>query len=890
MTLEQGRGRHARSIAQSPGAREPAPGDAGDAAARRATPSIIQARVAAMRIAVFAALGVAVAGLAPADAQGVVRRFVEEPTAGLALPTTPLAGEHDARAVVANPGGLALIRGSELALALDLEDAAVADGAGPGLGAYWARSIGGRILPRLGIGAAVEWLRPPRDQLAVDPRRPFRVSLGLAAPLSPSLGAGLAWHHFRGDGALDGVDAIDLGASWRAGGQLAIGAVVRDLATRAIGGAPVQRRYELEGVVRPLGSDALEAALGGRLGETRGDLDGWVRGSWRVARGWYVQGQLETRALHVLADAGAGPVEHGERDARATLGLELSFGSYGVTSLVTGVRDDAGASHVLGGTVVVRASTVGPASVLGMPDHIERLEIGGAIGARELTQLVVRLRTIAADPTAKAIVVTFDGASAGWAALEELRDELVRVRGAGKRVFAYMVSGTGRDYYVASAAHKIYLDPAGGLRLVGMAGTSTYFRGAFDALGIVPQFEKIAEYKSAPEQFTEIGPSEPAARMRNEMFDSLWQRWVATIAEARHLTADQVRAVVDAGPYTAGTLARDTALVDAVAGPEKISELIVHEVGYLPVASPAPSRPERWQRPGIAVVYVEGDITDGASRSVPLLGQSLAGGETLIQAVAAARNDPRVGAIVLRIDSPGGSALASELIAREVFATRGVKPILCSMSNVAASGGYFVAAGCDLIFAEPMTITGSIGIFTGKFDVGGLARKLGITTETFKRGKRADVESMFRPYTDDERAVVKDGLRYAYGRFVGAVAEGRGLPGAAVDAVGRGHVWTGDQALPLRLVDKLGGLGDAIDEAKRRIGVAAATEVQLYELPAVPSSLLGAISQLLGVSAEAPASLADLPALRALVRGVPVSLLASPGVAQARLPFDIVWE
>src|SRR4029077_16521397 len=141
-------------------------------------------------------------------------------------------------------------------------------------------------------------------------------------------------------------------------------------------------------------------------------------------------------------------------------------------------------------------------------------------------------------------------------------------------------------------------------------------------------------------------------------------------------------------------------------------------------------------------------IVDGKSQSVPVIGQTLAGGETLIDALAAARNDPRVGAIILRIDSPGGSALASELISREVFATRGVKPILCSLSNLAASGGYFVAAGCDMIFAEPMTITGSIGIFTGKFDLAGLAAKLGITIDTFKRGKHADLESMFRPYTD----------------------------------------------------------------------------------------------------------------------------------------------
>jgi protease-4 len=840
-----------------------------------------------MRIVTIAVLSAS----ATASAQGVDRRYVEAPTQGMAHPAAPLAGEHDARVVVVNPGGLSLVRGHELALALGVEDPDVATSAGQGFGAFWAASLGGRLLPRLGVGLGLEWLRPSRGQLEPDPGEPFRLTLGVAAPLGRNAGVGVAWHHFHGDGVQGGVDAFDLGLSLRFGSYLAAGAVVRDVATSSIAGVPVQRRYEAEGVVRLLGSDALEAGFGGRIGEIRGDVDAWVRGSLRVSRGLYLHGGLETRELQVLAGTGIGTEERGGRDVRATLGIELSFGRFGVTSLATGLRDEAGKDHVLGGTVVLRASSTGAPSLLGTPDHIERVDLAGTIGARALTAIVMRLRTIARDPTAKAVVVTFDGASGGWATLEELRNELVRVRGAGKKLFAYMVSGTGHDYYVATAANKIYIDPAGGLRLVGMAATTMYFRGAFDQFGIRPQFEKIAEYKSAPEQFTEIGPTVIAARMRNDLLDSLWDRWVTTVADARHLTKGQVRALVDAGPYTAGDLASDAKLVDAVAGPDKISQLITRELGaILPVTSPAAERPERWDRPGVAIVYVEGDITDGRSQTVPLLGQSLAGGQTLIHALTAARSDPRVGAIILRIDSPGGSALASELVAREVFATRGVKPILCSMSNLAASGGYFIAAGCDLIFAEPMTITGSIGIFYGKFDVGGLARKLGVTTETFKRGKRADLESMFRPYSDEERAVLKDKLRYLYGRFVGAVAEGRGIKQDEVDAIGRGHVWSGAQAMPIKLIDRFGGLGDAIDEAKRRMGIADATKIQLYELPSQQAGLLGTLGSLLGVHAEDTLSITELPVIKELVRGVPASVLVAPGVAHARLPFDISWE
>jgi len=516
----------------------------------------------------------------------------------------------------------------------------------------------------------------------------------------------------------------------------------------------------------------------------------------------------------------------------------------------------------------------------------------GDSAARELTQLVLRWRATARDDNAKAVIVMFDGVGGGWATLQELRAELLRVKTAGKKVFAYMVSGTGRDYFIATAANKIYVDPAGGLRLVGMAGTTMYFRGAFDQVGVAPQFEKIAEYKSAPEQFTEVRPTETAAKMYDELYESLWQQWLAGVAEGRKLSVDEVKALVDAGPYSAGDLAKDQKLVDAVAPPDKISSLIVAEIGRAyPVEGPPTERPERWKRPGIAIIYVDGDITDGKSQSIPLIGRKLAGGETLVAAISAARSDPRVGAIILRIDSPGGSAVASELVSREVFATRGVKPILCSFSDLAASGGYFIAAGCDTIFTEPMTITGSIGIFYGKFDLGGLIKKLGIATFTHKRGIHSDMESLFRPFTDDERKVLLDKLTYMYSRFVGAVSEGRKLTKEQVDGLGRGHVYTGAMAKPIALAEPHGGLGDARHGAKKRIGPPPSTRVTLFELPQSTPSLISKLTGGLLGQAQAPTmTILDIPVVRDLLRGVPTSILMAPDSAQARLPYELVFE
>jgi protease-4 len=843
-----------------------------------------------MRISVVAALCLSTQ---LAHAQGADRTYADAPTEGLALPTAPLAGEFDGRVVATNAGGLPLVRGAELALVLGLEDPDVSTSTGQGVGAYMAYAGGGGLLPRFGLGLGFEWLRPASTHLAPDPGEPFRFTLGVATALGKNAGFGASWHHFHDEGALSGVDTFELGLSGRWGNYLAYGATLRDLATGPIGGVLVQRRYEAEVLARPLGRDVLEVALGGRLGERRYDVDGWARLSARIVSGIDVHAAIESRETYAFIDSPTGRSEDNGRELRGTIGIEVSFGSFGVTTLASGIRTDQAKNHLLGGQLVLRSGAVPTRSIFGTSDHIERVELSGTIGLRQLTSQVARLRAMARDDSVKAVVVTFDGIAGGWATLQELRDELLAVRAAGKKVYAYMVSGTGRDYFVASVANKIYIDPAGGIRLVGLAGTTIFFKGAFDKVGVEPQFEKIAEYKSAPEQFTETGPSPTAAKMNNELFDSLWEQFLSQVADARKLTKDELRALVDNGPYTAGDLALNTKLVDAVAAPDKVSQLVMADIGQaIGVGARVVERPDRWKRPAIAIIYVDGDITDGQSRSIPFVGQSLAGGETLVAAIAAARANPDIGAIVLRIDSPGGSALASELVSREVFATRGVKPILCSFSDLAASGGYFIAAGCDVIYAKPMTITGSIGIFYGKFDLSGLLKKTGITTDTYKRGKRADVESLYRPYTAEERTMLMDKLKYMYGRFVGAVAEGRGMKKDEVDNVGRGHVWSGAMAKDIKLVDKFGGLGDAIDEAKRRLGLGTDERVQLVELPNLPSGIFGALGKLVGLEANPPAQaqVTDLPLIRQVLQGVPSSLLVDPSKPQARLPYDFNWS
>lgn len=836
-------------------------------------------------------LALVLAALAPrrARAQQEDRRYLAPLTDGVALPSAPLAGEQDARALVVNPGGLALVRGDELLLALELEDPELANAPGTGGGLFWAAPVGGTFLPRLGVGLGLEVLRPSRESLKTDLGTPVRASLGVALSLSRSLAVGAAWRHFFDDTRLDGLDTIDLGASGRWGNHLALGLTLRDaLAPRALGQI-VQRRYQAELAVRPAGSDALELATSVRIEEASGDVDLLGRASLRVARGVYAHLGIESRRLDIEATTGALVTSERGRDVRASLGVELSLGRFGVTTWASALRDERGSSHPLGAGVLVRSSRVEIPSVLGPDPHIERVELSGELEGAALVELVLRLRAIGRDRSAVAVALVIGDLAAGWAALREVRDELAALRASGRKVYAYLVNASTRDYYLASVADKVYFDPAGSLELTGVASTTLFWRGALELVGVSAQVEKIAEYKSAPEQLTREGPSEPARAMRAELLDGVWGELVSALSGSRRLSEARVRELIDGGPYTAGQLAASAELVDGVATPERAALAIAKELGLdVGVAVPPLERPARWRRRAVAVIHVHGDIVEGKSQVVPLLGRRTAGSDSIIAALAAARAAPSVGAIVLRIDSPGGSALASELIAREVFATRGHKPIVCSLGNVAASGGYFAAAGCELIFAEPTTVTGSIGIFFGKPDLSGLWAKLGVRAHTELRGLRADLGSMNRPYTEDERALLREQLRYSYGRFVGAVAEGRGLSRAQVDEVGRGRVWTGARAKELGLVDRLGSVADAVEEAKRRMGAAPSERVEVVQLPRVNQGLLSWLGRMtVAASAERDAATALVASqLGAALEGVFPSLWISPGTAQARLPFD----
>ena len=844
-------------------------------------------------------------------------RFIEEPTGGVHLPTSGISGEVDAFSTTTNPANLSFQSGWHLGFVLDAGYEDDATSGGRGYGVFLSSIFRGPILNGLGWGFAVEALDPPRVRLDPDPGEPVRFTQSTSLRLGPAAAVGFSWHHFFSSATLGGLDTFDIGLSARIGAHLAFGAVIRDIGAPTVEGTPVQRRYEAEISGRPFGTDRLELAIGGRVGETRTDVDGWLRGSLRVVNGVFLRAAAENRELHVFESTASGNMVSDQREYRVTGGLEISFGGLGIAGYGTTALDETGDGRFSSGSVTMRISEAEIPSVIPPRKRLEPLELGGRVGQRSLTRLIGYMRYLERDDDVVGVLLKLDGFSAGWANAREIRRQVLKLRAKGKRVYAHMVEGSTVSYYVASAADKVYIDPGGMLRLEGFSATSLYFKGVFDKLGVEAEFEKIEEYKSAPEQYTRAGPTRAAYEQRTSLYDSIYATVVGDIAKDRKLSPEAVKTLINEGPYTAGDLEKKSEIIDAVALPDDVSKLIEEDVAKaagvrVRFGRARRARAERWSYPKIAIIYIVGDIVGGKSQTIPILGRSLVGGDTIRAAIARARADRSVKAIILRISSPGGSALASEIMAREVFKTREKKPIICSLGNVAASGGYFAAAGCDYIFAEPTTITGSIGIFNGKFDVSGLLTRLGVSWTTYKRGDNSDALSFYRPFTPKERATLKEKLRYFYGRFTGAVAEGRGMTKEQVDSVGRGHVWTGEQALPIKLIDELGGISEAIDMAKKRAGFGDGDRVTLLSLPKSQKSL---ISQLVGGNIPGLRLLADddsaprfydEPAAKTgdaawlnllpgnvgetLRDAIPASLWHQPQSTQARLPFAIRWH
>ncbi len=473
-----------------------------------------------------------------------------------------------------------------------------------------------------------------------------------------------------------------------------------------------------------------------------------------------------------------------------------------------------------------------------------------------LKDLVARMDKAADDPAVKAVVVLVEGGSAGTAQVEEIRRAIAYVRVAGKEVHAHADSVSMLEFVLLSGASRLSVVPTADLWITGLHGESPYLRRLLDKVGVRPDFLTCGDYKSASEIFMREGPSPEAEKMQNWLLDSLFETYLTLIAEGRKLDPKVVRVLIDAAPYTAEK-AKAIGLVDAVEHRgdfeevlrSKFGEDVVFDKKYGKKEQPKPdfSSPfgilkfygdllggatkTKDDKPAVGIVYVEGPIMLGRAESSPFGGEASAYSSAIRQALDEAAEDDAIEAVVLRVDSPGGSAVASEIILDATRRVREAKPLVVSMGNVAGSGGYYVACGSDVIFADAATITGSIGVVGGKLATGGLWDKLGIDFKGYQRGQNAGILASSDVFSEGERQKMQTWMDEIYGVFKGHVVAIRGdRLKKPIDELAGGRVYTGRQALELGLVDKIGTLEDAIAHAAKE----AELEEGAYEVRAVP--------------------------------------------------------
>jgi protease-4 len=532
--------------------------------------------------------------------------------------------------------------------------------------------------------------------------------------------------------------------------------------------------------------------------------------------------------------------------------------------------------------MVSRAPSVASGSVLvlrvpgGLAERQANAFLTSLVGNAPTVQSVVNsLRKAKVDPRIRGVILKPAGPQLLWGKAQEIRDAVIDYQASDKPIVAFLEYGGTQEYYLASAADKVFLVPGSPLDLVGVASYEMFVRGALDKIGASADMLHAGDFKTAANFYTETTMTPAHREMAESLNRDLYEQIIDGVAEGRGLAKAEVRRLVDEGPFLPAD-ALEAGLVDGLVYADEVKQQSpFDEVNWREVAdrdyreigleSVGLNRGRR-----IALIYAVGTINSG-SGGVDLMGGEVLGSDTLVQAIRAARDDDSVRAIVLRIDSPGGSAVASDVIWREVLLAKDEKPVIASMSDLGASGGYYIAMGADAIVAQPATLTGSIGVVAGKIATGGTYEKAGITVEPVSSGRFSEIYSPIRPFSDDERVKMQEHIDAIYEQFVSKAAEGRGTTRDAIHEVAQGRVWTGRQAKAHGLIDELGGLSRAIALAKERVGIDADDEVELVVYPK-PKSLFEVLNDGFSV-ARIAARLAGLASPQTQVLGAAVAPL-----------------
>ena len=786
---------------------------------------------------------------------------------GAQAPALSFALQDDGAALSGNPGGLAFVSGLEL----DLLHNGISD---PGL----SQGHDEALLASAGIGPLAAGYA--HDWLSRNGSGSHRNTFGAALRLG-ILGVGGAYRTRPG-----GFSSWDVGALARPMPFLSLAAAAVNADEPSTPAGTVPRRWTLAMALRPEGGRFDFAAdmrwsqcTAGAFNCGISHRDLFFTGDVVIADGVRLLGQFGSLDTGELVNRRYGMV-----------GLSLDLSHLGVT---WGPRFASGIDTQADWRMRVSSEKwpavqwpFGHAALIDLGKALRRgkpslwdAALGGST-RDPLEQTLAALRRLSRDPRVNAVVLQSGGLPLGLGRAEELRQGIEGLRRAGKKVLFYLESAGDLEYSVATSADRIYSAPQAVLLVNGFAATAMFAAAGLDKLGVKAEFFRVGAYKNAPDLFTRSGMSSEQREVENSLLDDLFGRYVKAVSERRHLEAGKVRSLLDKG-IVSPAQALQAGLVDGLVYPDQLEAEVGKVLGnktnlVKTEVEPEDVREVRWGlRRKIEVVRVEGDIVRGEGVRDPFGAVEVVGSDAITHRIRRAADDPQVAAIVVRIDSPGGDATASDLIWRELVRARKEKgkPVIASMGDTAASGGYYVAAGADEILAEPSTITGSIGVFLGHFDASALFDKLGLQLITMKRGESADIFNPDRSLTDEERKTLQAWVDESYDTFLDRVAQARNMQKPEVDEIGRGRVWTGAQALDRRLIDRFGSLGDAIATAKVRSGALDAEVVD-------ESPLSVELADLAGVSMSLPAGIAPR-ALRAL------RLLGEPGAVRAALPYDL---
>ncbi len=686
-----------------------------------------------------------------------------------------------------------------------------------------------------------------------------------------------------------GLFGISLGASFRPDPHLGLSFVVNDL-NRGKGqplpnGQPLlDRSWTLAAAFRPTGRRDVEIAIDARYLEGADKSGQPAPIASLVSDLWVPRASVAIDIPHVGRARGDFEISHIENDAQrsfvASASLELAIDHF-----------TAGAGPIfgsgLGGNDIGAFGTVSYQGTtqpgLPVPQHAVSIRLESTPGTRGHVRLLRKLWELSEQRSVAAVVLVLRAEPAGsFAHAEELADAVRVLRARGKKVLCSLEDNGARSLYVCANADRTVVNPAGGIRYSGLRSQYYYLAGLLDKLGIRAEFVRIGAHKSAPEQFENEHASPVAAADHEDYLRNVEAVFVKNLANGRHMSEARVREITLKGPFIAKE-AQDANLVDGTAFDDQIDKVVREMLGrsvsvekYEPSADPPKAFGTQSK---VAILYIDGDMVDGRSSTIPILDMKLCGSYTIADTVRALRDDSSIKAVVLRVETPGGSSMAADVMWRELHLLAQRKPLIVSMGSIAASGGYYIAAAGKEIYALPLTLTGSIGIFYGKADVSGLLHKIGVTIDTYKTTPRADAESLFRGFTDDERTELNRKVHQFYDTFLERVAMGRHMKTSEVDAVGQGRVWLGQQAIEHHLVDKMGGLREALDEARSLAGLAS--DAPIAEYPVIDRSLLEIA---LGLNQESHAmSIDGLPVqLRDAARAIAPMAVYTQDVPMAR--------